>query len=557
MLSRLTITNYALIEHLDFEPGEGLSIITGETGAGKSIMMGALSLLRGERADLRVIGDKAKKAIVEALFMGLDKETAAKILEIDNEWDGNELIIRREILPSGRSRAFLNDSPATLQQLADIASGLMDIHSQNSNSMLSGQRMQLELLDSIACNEKLLSEYSQQFSKYVSLRQEIKRRIETAQKVREQSEIIAFRLGMLDKLRPKVGELKKIEARHEALSNSAELRAALMAARMALDGAEMRDGALEQIDEAREALGDVDFELWEEQNPMVQERLSQCAIEIKDIVETIDSAIGSMDIDPSSLEILSKRMNSYYSALSYFKVSDDSELVKLHEETREQARLLEGEDADTGRLEKEAKETAKILKGLAEKITSGRIIAAASLKDEVESGARKLGLENIKFEIKIDPAKLSRTGGDRVEFMASFNKNGAMAPVGEMASGGEMARLMLVIKKISATRLKLPTIIFDEIDTGVGGGIADRMGEMMKQMGEIMQIITITHLPQVAVKGKRHFKVYKEDRGTRTVSDIMQLTANAREEEIGRMLAGEEIDAAALSNARSLLKKGK
>lgn len=554
MLSRLSITNYALIEQLELSPGEGLSIITGETGAGKSVMLGALGLLKGERADMRVIADKSRKAVVEATFTKIGEGLHTTVAESDPEWDGNELIIRREILPSGRSRAFINDTPATLGQLSQITRGLLDIHSQNSNTLLSEPSTQLQLVDSVAGDADLLAEYSALFRSYVALRQEIKRKKEETTKNREQAEIIAFRLGQLDKLKPKAGELKKIETRYETLSNSEELREQLMRARRLLDGGE-ETGALDQIEDARSALSDIDFSLWEEQNPEIGERLRQCAVEIKDIVETIEGAIGVMEYDPSTLASLSARMREYYAALKSFRLESDSELEELHRKTKEQYSTLESGGEGTVELEKRAREIAMDLKKQASEISDKRRAAAKQLQEEIESEARRLGLNNLRFEIAMTEARLGKTGGDSVEFRAAFNKNSELLPVGEIASGGEMARLMLAIKKVTSGRMQLPTIIFDEIDTGVSGSIADRMGEMMNEMAETMQILTITHLPQVAAKGERHFKVYKEDRGDRTVSDVMQLTDAQREEEIGRMLSGEKIDDAAKANARSLLGK--
>lgn len=554
MLSRLTIENYALIERLDFMPGEGLSIITGETGAGKSVMLGALCLLKGERVDFKVIADKEKKAVVEASFTDLDDLTEARIMANDPEWDGSELIIRREIYPSGRSRAFINDSPVTLQQLEEISAGIIDIHSQNSNSLLSDQKIQLRLIDSVARNETLMERYGETFKRYVDIRQTIRRRKEEASKSREQAEIIAFRLGQLDKLKPKAGELARIETRYETLSNSEEIRERLARARRALDGAET-SGAIELIEDARSALSDVDFSLWEETDPEISDRLSQCIVELKDIVETIEGVGGMVESDPSTLANLSTRMRDYYNALRIFKVETDAGLEDLHNQLRRQYQMIEGGDADTEELDREARELAVQLKRMAGEISERRREAAAALQKDIEAEAKKLGLENLRFEISLYDAKLSKTGGDGVEFKASFNKNSILAPVGEIASGGEMARLMLAVKNITSSRLKLPTIIFDEIDTGVSGGIADRMGEMMMQMGKVMQIITITHLPQVAVKGNRHFKVFKEDRGERTVSDVMLLDDKQREEEIGRMLAGEQLSEAALTNARELLGK--
>lgn len=555
MLERLSISNYALIENLDFSPGEGLSIITGETGAGKSIMLGALSLLKGERADMKVIADKGKKAVVEASFINLDPKVLTLIDSGNNDCEWPELIIRREIYPSGRSRAFINDTPATLGQLEQLTRNLLDIHSQNSNSMLSEQSVQLQLIDETAGNRDIIEEYTTEFRKYVDLRQKINNRRELLNKHKEQSEIIIFKLGRLDKLKPKGGELRKIEARFDSLSNAEQIREALLKARNFLDGEE--DGALEKIDSSRALLEDIDFSLWEEKDPEITERLRNCYVEIKDIVETVEGAIGVMAFDPSALAKLSSRMDDYYSAMKFFKVESDSELEKLHNELKKQYSSLEDKDLDTEEMEREARETAARLKKLANALSLSRKEAAAGLQHKIESEAKSLGLANLRFEIVIKESRLSKTGGDSVEYLASFNKNGEMLPVSSIASGGEMARLMLAIKKIMSGHLKLPTIIFDEIDTGVSGPIADSMGEMMREMGNKMQILTITHLPQVAVKGERHFKVYKEDQAEKTISNIMLLSEREREEEIGRMLSGEEIDEAARENARSLLNRGK
>ena len=554
MLSRLTISNYALIRHLDFIPDAGLSIITGETGAGKSVMLGALSLLKGGRADMKVIADKGKKAVVEAEFRNLDKATSMKVCEITPDIDGEELIIRREIYPSGRSRAFVNDSPATLTQLEAITKDLLDIHSQNSNSLLAEPSTQLMLIDSVAHNEDALRAYSEKFRDYVDLRLEIRKLKENTLKNKAREDIITFRLAQLDKLKPKSGELARIEAKYDVLSNSEALREALAKARRLLEGSDGQ-GAIDLIDEATGVIGDVDFSIWEEEDPEVCERLRQCAVEIKDICETIEGAIGQTESDPASMAALSSRMNEYYSAFKNFKVATDTDLEDLHLSLVKEYRSLEGNDEKTGELEKEAKKIAVELKKLASDISLRRKEGAMELEKEIETEARKLGLDNLKFEIELTEGKLSKTGGDNVEFLASFNKNSILAPVGQIASGGETARLMLAIKKITSSRLNMPTVIFDEIDTGVSGNIADRMGEMMNEMGRKMQILTITHLPQVAVKGDMHFKVYKEDCGETTVSNVRLLTQEEREEEIGRMLSGEKLDEAALSNARSLLKK--
>lgn len=554
MLTRLSITNYALIDRLDFQPGEGLSIITGETGAGKSIMLGALGLLMGDRADMKVIADKDKKAVVEASFTALDSRQSDILEKIDSEWDGTELIIRREIYPSGKSRAFVNDSPATLGQLQELSRGLLDIHSQNSNSILGEQKMQLELVDSFSDTASLLAEYEKEFSDYASLRQRIRKLKEDAQTAREHREIIAFRLEQLNRLKPKGGELKKVESRYEAMSKSEEIKSALTAALRSLSD-DQATGAIERIENAAEHLSGIDFSLWEEEDPQIVSRLNQTLVELKDILDTVEGAMETTEYSAEAHESLSRRMKDYYTALKAFKVESDAELEEIHKELQRQFNALEKGDDDTAALEAQAKKKAASLKRIAAEITERRRKGAEILQGEIERQATKLGLPNLKFEISVSDTKLTRTGGDRVEFLATFNKSGDLRAVAQIASGGEMARLMLAIKNIMATSVKLPTIVFDEIDTGVSGSIANAMGEMMREMGRKMQILTITHLPQVAVKGERHFKVYKEDRDDKTISDVKLLTEAEREEEIGRMLSGEQLDKAAMENARSLLKK--
>lgn len=555
MLSRLSISNYALIEHLDFTPGSRLTIITGETGAGKSVMLGALSLLKGERADMKVIADKDRKAIVEAVFEQPDAGVREAVADVDPDWDGQELIIRREINPSGRSRAFVNDTPASLAQLSAISANLLDIHSQNSNALLLEQKMQLGLLDAVAHNEDIAARYGETFRRYASLRQTIRREKEEMTKNREQAEIIAFKLGQLDKLKPRAGELKKIEVRYETLSNSEEMREALVKARNALEGgSDDNGGAIEKIETARAALSDIDFTLWEEEDPEVMHRLGQCLIELKDIVDTIEDAAGMTEYNPQTLASLSKRMNEYYAAMKAFRADSDEALENIHKELIRRYEGVEHGDSSIGKMERQSKALAKDLKSEAALLSEKRMEAAALLEKEIEREARKLGLANLRFEVGVSQAKLSKSGGDAVEFRAAFNKNAPLLPIGDIASGGETARLMLAIKNITSAHLNLPTVIFDEIDTGVSGSIADKMGEMMMAMSRNMQIITITHLPQVAVKGERHFKVFKEDRADKTISDLKLLTPQEREHEIGRMLAGEVLDEAALANARSLLK---
>ena len=561
MLRQLLINNYALIESLDFRPGEGLSIITGETGAGKSIMLGALSMLLGERADTRVITDKEKKSTVEAIFCDIDERTAARVRNLDAEWDGEEIILRREISPAGRSRAFVNDSPVTLATLTEISRGLVDIHSQHSNAMLSEPAMQLQLLDSVTPDSSRLARYRKDLKKFLDLRFRIRSIRQEAERSGQQREMIAFKLEQLDKLNPQSGELERLERQFDALSDAEEVRENLRGAHAALDGGG-QPGALELLTEASSCLSGIDFSLWEhpaesdgdeEDSPKVMERLHQCYVELKDIAETIESILGEVQADPVVLSRISARMHDYHTLIRRFKVVDDDGLVELREQLRHQLDVIDNGDGDIEQLETEARKVARQLKEQADALTALRSEAAERLEGEVQREARELGLPHLRFHVSMTRTKLGQNGGDAIEFQCAINKNQPLMAMHRVASGGEVARLMLAIKRVTSGRLQMPTVIFDEIDTGVSGEIADRMGSMMRAMGRDMQILTITHLPQVAAKGNRHFKVFKQDREDRTVSNVRLLTDAERQQELARMLSGRSLSEAALDNARSLL----
>ena len=562
MLRQLLISNYALIDTLDFRPGSGLSIITGETGAGKSIMLGALSLLLGERADVRVITDKEKRSTIEATFSDIDERTASKVRNLDAEWDGEEIILRREITPAGRSRAFVNDSPVTLAVLSDISRGMLDIHSQHSNAMLSESGMQLRLIDSVADNAEVLAHYREELRKFLDLRFRIRSIRMEAERSSAHREMIMYKLEQLDRLNPQPGEYRRLERQFDALSDAEDVRQRLGGAHEALAGA-AGEGALSLIGEAADMLEKVDFSLWEKEsggegeqegeNPGIIRRHRECYIEVKDIAETLESVMSDVKSDPAQLARISSRLQDYMAASRRFRTSGDDDLVELHRDLRRQLNAIDHGDSDIEELEREARGLARKLKEIASRLTSSRQEAAERLESEVEREARELGLPHLRFHVHMAGTKLGQNGGDAVEFQTAINKNQPLMAMNRVASGGEVARLMLAIKRVTSGRLQMPTVIFDEIDTGVSGEIADRMGSMMRAMGADMQILTITHLPQVAAKGERHFKVYKEDREDRTVSNVKLLDDTERRQELARMLSGRSLSEAALDNARSLL----
>lgn len=542
MLERLTIKNYALIDNLQIDFNEGLSIITGETGAGKSVMMGALGLLTGERADAKMLTSRGGKASVEASFEKVESSLHLLFEHLDLDWNDGEIIVRREIAPGGRSRAFVNDTPVTLPVLGQVVGHLVDIHSQNSNRLLSTPEYQLEILDSMAANGKRLSLYRADFRRYVELRSKIRKIREQQDRSRESNELLKFQLDQLNALAPKRGELAEIERRFDLLSDAEELRGNLAEAYAALDGAE--ESALEKVSHAKGLT--IAY-------PDISERLEAVRVELSDIADTLSELGESVEADPLELTKLSGRMHELYDAQRRFKVTDADALVDLREQIASQLSIDSTDPMELEALEREAKELAKKLKEEAEAISEIREAAARKLSERVTKEARPLGLKNLQFVVNLTKGKMTPQGQDTVEFLCCFNKNQEPMPMSKVASGGEMSRLTLTIKGLMADKLRLPTVIFDEIDTGVSGEIADKMGEMMEKISKDMQVIAITHLPQVAAKGNTHYLVYKTDLKDRTVSNVRRLEGDERVHEVARMLSGRNMTDAAIANAKSLL----
>lgn len=555
MLSKLSIRNYALIDSLELEFDSGLTIITGETGAGKSIMLGALSMIMGGRADSRVIADGGSKSVVEASFAFPPASLEQSFAENDLDWNAEELLIRREIASNGRSRVFINDVPVTLSVLASISGYLIDIHSQHENARLTSQTAQLEIIDSVSDNEKLRKRYAEAFRRFVEIRNRVKRIRQEQDRMRENREYLQFQYEGLKTLSPKRGELETIEKRFELLSDADEIRERLQYFRSLLGDNDR--GALDLLRTAKAEADRVDYSLvgieTDEDTPAIPERLENVIVELQDMYETIDDAVLRVDADPAVLEKLSRRMNEYYDAVKQYRVKTADELVDMLEKIGSQLDVIETGGEELPMLEKEGKRVASEVKELAVRLTESREEGARRFSRVVTETARPLGLSNLDFSVNIAAGKMGPTGQDRVEFRCSFNKNQVAGPIAGMASGGEMSRLMLTIKRVLAGRMNLPTIIFDEIDTGVSGEIADKMGEMMVDMSRDMQVMAITHLPQVAAKGDSHFKVFKKDEETRTLTHVRRLDEEARVREIAAMMSGSEVGDAALNNARVLL----
>lgn len=553
MLRQLSIQNYALIDRLDIDMNDGLTIITGETGAGKSVLMGAISLLTGERADSKVLANRQGKAVVEGLFDNVAESLREAVEANDLDWNGGQILVRREISANGRSRAFINDTPVTLPLLSEIAGGIVDIHSQHANRLLSQTDHQLKIIDSIADNAALLNSYKEDFARFATLHAKIKKIRTDMERQRENAEFRTFQLEQLSRLNPKKGELEEVERTFDLLSDADDIRSRFVESANFISQADV--SALSLIQDAAARLDGVDLSLFSslEGNIPLMQRLKNVHIELKDIGDTLSRLASGIESDPVRLAKADARLKELYDAVKRFKVEDYDHLVDLYTTLRMEKKGG-GEKVDIlNKLESEAKALGEVLKAKAEEISHTRAVAAERFKKILAEDARSLGLKNLQVEVRITQGKLTRSGKDTVDFLCSFNKNQPLMPISQTASGGEMARLTLCIKAITASKLKLPTVIFDEIDTGVSGEIADKMGTMMADVARGMQVLAITHLPQVAVKGNTHMLVYKEDNKERTVSNVRILQPEERVMEIARMLSGKEINEAALSNARALL----
>ena len=549
MLKLLRISNFAIIDNLEINFEKGFSIITGETGAGKSIMMGALSLILGEKVDFKAIRNAEKKSVIEAVFSIGEYGLERVFEDNDIDYESDECIMRREILPNGRSRSFINDTPVTLPVMRSISMHLVDIHSQHSNLLLSQKSYQLGILDSIIGERGLIENYDKEYKKYTSLRNRLEelKRISSQRKAEE--DYLRFQLGQLKELSLTEDEDAELESEERKQSNITEIKSALWDTEQLLDG-ELQS-VIGDLTTVSQKLGQIESVCSEAAE--LNDRISSILIDLKDISRTVAGLQSNLVDNPAELERIQERLNAIYSLETKHKVSSSNELLKLQNKLEAQLADIDSTEEEIGELEGEvALQRVETMKS-AELLSAARKTAAASFASSLIGVATPLGMKNLRFEIEFEQVDLCRDGIDSVQFLFSFNKQQALMPVASSASGGEISRLMLCVKSIMARSMQMPTIIFDEVDTGVSGDIANRMGEMMKEISRTIQVITITHLPQVAVKGAVHYKVFKQDSADSTFTSIKRLDKEERVREIAQMLSGEAIDEAALNNAKSLL----
>ena len=551
MLQSIHIQNYALIEMLDIDFHPGFSVITGETGAGKSIILGAIGLLLGQRADIKAIKKDANKCIVEAHFNIAPYQLESFFEEHEMEYDAQECILRRELYASGKSRAFINDSPASLAQMKELGEKLVDVHSQHQNLLLNHEDFQLNVLDILAHNEKELTEYKQLYANYKQTCNQLNELIDQAEKSRQDEDYIRFQLKQLDEANLQEGEQTELEQEAETLSHAEDIKAALYKADQILSSNEMSLlSATKECMQTLHGLSKVYTPSQEWTN-----RLESCYIELKDLSHEIANASEDVEFNPTRLDYVNERLNLIYSLQQKHHLSTVEELIALTEDYRKQLDNITSFDDRIAELTRQKDNLYKKVVKQASILTQLRQKAAKEVEGQMQHLLVPLGMPNVRFAVEMTLRNEPGSKGmDSVSFLFSANKNGTLQQVSSIASGGEIARVMLSLKAMIAGAVKLPTIIFDEIDTGVSGSIAEKMALIMQEMGQAdRQVISITHLPQIAARGTTHYKVYKEDTDTGTNSHIRQLNNEERINEIAHMLSGATLTEAALNNAKALL----
>lgn len=550
MLKSLYIKNYALIDSLEIDFDSGFSVITGETGAGKSIILGALSLILGQRADMKAIKKEELKCVIEGVFDVSAYDLKAFCEEKGLEYDEHSYILRREILSSGKSRAFINDSPVSLGDLRELGSQLIDIHSQHQNLLLGDNRFQMQVVDIMADNKELLKQYQISFRSYKQAEKELTELKESMKRSKEEEDYLRFQFEALHEAALKEGEQEELEQELEVLTHAEDIKTALYRVHLLLSDDDK--GVLLSLKDSLNTSNSLSkvFAKSEE----ISQRLESAYVDLKDLNADIQRFAEDIEFNPERLTAIQERLDLFYSLQTKHRVSTVAELLLIYKDLAAKISVIDNSDEELMRLEKvlaekwiEVEKQAQVLSVRREKISS-------KLEKELVEKVSYLGMPNVKFECRVEAKKhTDLLGFDDVVFLFSANKNMPLQPVADVASGGEVSRIMLCLKALIAGKMALPTIIFDEIDTGVSGEIADKMGVIMKEMSREMQVLVISHLPQIAAKGNAHYKVYKDDESETTTTHLVRLEESERVDEIARMLSGATITDAARENARVML----
>ena len=551
MLKHLYIKNFTLIDELDIELHRGFSVITGETGAGKSIILGAIGLLLGQRADSKSIKSGSDKCVIEAHFDLSNYAMEAFFDENEIEFDAEDTIVRRELTAAGKSRSFINDTPVSLSMLKELGEQLVDVHSQHQNLLLQKQDFQLNVVDIIANDQKELMTYQQTFSQLSTLNSQLLQMKEDIERNRQNQDFLQFQYEELESAKLTDGEQEELEQQSETMEHAEDIKTALYEADNALAADE--SGAVSRVHTALYSLKSICHVM--PNATELAERLDSCHIELKDIANEVSSMLEKTEFDPSELDHINARLDKIYELEKKYHADTIGELIIRRDELKQQLQGIENSDEALQELQQQIDQLSKQATKQANELTKLRQQAATQIEEQLRQRLVPLGMPNVRFEVNVKKGELNKTGQDAVSFLFSANTSTPLQPVSLVASGGEIARVMLSLKAMISGAVKLPTIVFDEIDTGVSGKIAEKMAEMMQEMGrQERQVISITHLPQIAALGSHHYRVSKEETPQGTTSRMQELTDQQRIGEIAQMLSGSNVTEAAIANAKQLLK---
>ena len=551
MLQQLYIKNFTLIDELDIELHPGFSVITGETGAGKSIILGAIGLLLGQRADSKSIKQGADRCVIEAHFDLSRYDLKPFFDENDIEYDDHDTIIRRELTAAGKSRAFINDTPVALTMLKELGDQLMDVHSQHQNLLLNKQDFQLNVVDILANDSKELEEYQQCFANYQQKTKELNQLREEIERNKQNADFLQFQYDELEAAQLVEGEQEELEQQSETMSHAEDIKTALYEADNALNGDE--NGVVSQVKSAYNALNGISKVM--PKTAELTERLDSCRIELKDIADEVSQLLERTDFNPAELDNINNRLDRLYELEKKYHAETVEELIQQRDDLKLKLSHIENSDEAVSEMEKEVAKLRSLCAQRAETISTMRRATADNMRSQLAQRLEQLGMPHARFDVSITKTELGKNGQDSISFLFSANTSTPLQPVSQVASGGEIARVMLSLKAMISGAVKLPTIIFDEIDTGVSGKIAEKMAQIMQEMGRTeRQVISITHLPQIAALGSHHYRVSKEETKNGTVSHMTELNNEERITEIAQMLSGSDISDAAIQNAKELLK---
>ncbi len=551
MLQQLYIKNFTLIDELNIELHPGFSVITGETGAGKSIILGAIGLLLGQRADSKTIKQGADRCVIEAHFNLSRYQLEPFFTDNDIDYDASDCIIRRELTAAGKSRAFINDTPVSLALLKELGDMLVDVHSQHQNLLLGKQDFQLEVVDTLAKDQDALTAYQQAYAAYHDKQRQLRELQEEMERNRQNVDFLQFQYEELANAQLVEDEQEEMEQQRETMTHSEDIKTALYETQQHLSADEQ--GVLSLLRKSLSAIHTI-TKVYPASEEWI-ERMESCQIELKDIAQDVEARLDAIDFDPAELERINQRLDKLYDLQKKYHVDTVAALIQQRDELKRQLSQIENSDETLSTLQEELDKLRKNCLRQAEELTKYRQKTAKEIERQMHERLVPLGMPNVRFEVKVNKTDLHKNGQDDIAFLFSANTSSPLQPIAQVASGGEIARVMLSLKAMISGAVKLPTIIFDEIDTGVSGKIAERMAEIMQEMGaNDRQVISITHLPQIAALGTTHYRVSKEETAKGTVSQMRLLSDEERIHEIAQMLSGSDITVAAIQNAKELLR---